>query len=121
MNNNNPKSPKEEIFTPQFKELHDKTIRRRQNLQQNKMELERRLALITAKLANLTMDRDAHNCGFLRDQICTPMSKAAERIALEQEYGSSPYDVGKKHWLSLTSKLSQLETDVARQVQPYMS
>jgi hypothetical protein len=110
------KSPtREELFTPHFRELHDKNILRRQNMQQSKHDLERRIAAITSQLANMTMSRDAYNCTFLKDRVCTPMEQAGERISMEKDCASSPHHVGSKHWMSLTARLSHLEADMSHQ------
>ena len=105
-----PKSPLHEaIFTPKFKEIHDKTIRRRQDMQHHMQDLERRLAKLNADLTNNTMDREAHMCHFLRDHICHPMERASERIALEREYRTSPHFAGAKHWMHLSTRMSRLD------------
>ncbi|CAB9517352.1 expressed unknown protein [Seminavis robusta] len=111
-----PKSPRDGIFTTDFKELHDKTIKRRQNQQKHMMSLERRLALMQANLANISMDRDLQNCSHLQTHISEPMTQAAERLAVEQETRFSPASLGSKHWMQLQTRLSQIESDVARQI-----
>lgn len=111
-----PKTAEEEIFTPEFKEVHQKNVRRRMKFQQNMQDLERRLAKLTNKLANLIMDREAQECCFMRDNVCTPMQQAAERVALEKEYLTSPQHTGEKHWMAFTTRLSRIETEMTKYV-----
>ena len=104
------KSPLHEaIFTPQFKQIHNKTIRRRQDMQHHKQDLERRLAKVTADLANNTMDREQYMAHFLRDHICRPMEQVSERIGMERDYRTSPQYAGTRHWMQFATRLSRLD------------
>jgi len=122
----------EEIFTPQFKEIHSKTVKRRQNRQQNMQDLERRLASIFSGLANNVMDRERDQAAFLKDHVCKPMEAASERLAWEKDYRTSPYynnnnknsaatagssdGMNPRHWMTLTTRLSRLDTDMTHHV-----
>ena len=111
-----PKTAGEAIFTPEFKQIHQKNVRRRLNAQRNRQELERRLAKITNKLVNLSMDREAQQSHFIRDHVCAPMQSAVERVALEKTYLSSPQHNGDRHWMALTNRLSRLETEITQHI-----
>jgi hypothetical protein len=111
-----PKSPLEEIFTPEFKMMHKKNIRRRHEFQQNMQNLERRLASLNSNLANMTMEREAKQSVFLRDHVLEPMTEAVERISLERDYQTSPHQLGVRHWMALAARMSTIETEMAQHV-----
>lgn len=105
--------------TEQFRRIQEHSLQRRMERLQQIHDLELNVARITAKLAQVTMQRQEESKRLMSESVHIPLEKMVERWSLERDCGSDHMAAGRPQtqWIPLESRLSKLQAEMVHHAQ----
>jgi hypothetical protein len=116
------RTPKLRFFTEeksipaQLNNLQQQSIRKRHEFQNRIHDLDCKVALLTAKLADESMDLDLDLRHAMETGVYKPLEAAFERVSMERFTGGSSATSLSQHWMTLERRLSALDSQMTHSV-----